>query len=131
MLVCAANIAVCRSYLSASTMIKERSTAMGYASASQSIGLILGPGELKKLSRIRLWKNIYVLGHALLNMICNLKVIVKDGQNCLFDSLTACTVVWMRTPAFWNRLCERWLKGQMENNFHYLVIGIESVFFKQ
>ncbi|KAF2354785.1 Major facilitator superfamily [Trinorchestia longiramus] len=38
-----ANIAVCRSYIAASTTLGERSTAMSYVAAAQSIGLIIGP----------------------------------------------------------------------------------------
>uniref|UniRef100_A0A2P2I225 Major facilitator superfamily domain-containing protein 8-like n=1 Tax=Hirondellea gigas TaxID=1518452 RepID=A0A2P2I225_9CRUS len=38
-----ANIAVCRSYLTTSTTIAERSTVLSYVAAAQSIGLILGP----------------------------------------------------------------------------------------
>lgn len=41
-----ANIAVCRSYLSAATMLHERTGAVSMVSFAQVIGFIVGPGKL-------------------------------------------------------------------------------------
>lgn len=40
-----ANIAIIRSYISASTTLKERTIAVSFTSAAQALGFIIGPGE--------------------------------------------------------------------------------------
>lgn len=41
-----ASIAVCRSYLSAATKIKERTAAVSMVSLAQVLGFVVGPGEI-------------------------------------------------------------------------------------
>jgi hypothetical protein len=41
-----ASIAVCRSYLSAATTIKERTGAVSMVSLAQVLGFVVGPGEM-------------------------------------------------------------------------------------
>jgi len=41
-----ASIAVCRSYLSAATKLKERTGAVSMVSLAQVLGFVVGPGEM-------------------------------------------------------------------------------------
>jgi len=41
-----ASIAICRSYLSAATKLKERTGAVSMVSLAQILGFIVGPGEM-------------------------------------------------------------------------------------
>jgi hypothetical protein len=43
-----ASIAVCRSYLSAATKLKERTGAVSMVSLAQVLGFVVGPGEMMK-----------------------------------------------------------------------------------
>jgi len=43
-----ASIAVCRSYLSAATKLKERTGAVSMVSLAQVLGFVVGPGEVMK-----------------------------------------------------------------------------------